>query len=92
MGKKLFIGNLPFSTTEDSLREKLSEFGTVTDLKIIIDRNTGRSRGFAFAEMDDEGAEKAMAFSGQAYEGRNIIIREARPMQERQPRGSFNQN
>lgn len=92
MAKKLYIGNLPWSTTEDSLRSKLSEFGTVESVRIITDRMSGRSKGFGFAEMssDEEGAAVIAAMDQQDYEGRTIIVREALPEGDRKPNGNRN--
>ena len=87
MGKRLYIGNLSFNTTEDGLRAALSEGGrTVTDVHIVTDRDTGRPRGFAFAEMasDADAAGAIEALDGKALDGRNLKVNEA---QERQPRG-----
>ena len=87
MGKRLYIGNLSFSTTEDGLRAALSEGGrTVTDIHIVTDRDTGRPRGFAFAEMNDEAEAQATidALDGTDLDGRTLTVNVAR---ERQPRG-----
>jgi len=81
---RLFIGNLPFKATEDELRDFFSSHGTVHSVSIISDKQTGRSRGFGFVEMDDEAAKAAMSeLDGKEFGGRNIRISEAR---ERQPR------
>jgi RNA recognition motif-containing protein len=61
MSKRIYVGNLPFSATEDELREKFSEFGEVESVNLISDRHTGQPRGFGFVEMGDEGADKAIA-------------------------------
>lgn len=86
MSKKIYIGNLSFQTTEDSLTAKLSEFGEVTSLRIITDRNTGRSKGFAFAEFaNGDDADKAIeAMNGQDHDGRDLRVNEA----EDRPRDS----
>jgi RNA recognition motif-containing protein len=81
---RLFIGNLPFKATEDELRNFFSVHGNVTSASIITDKQTNRSRGFGFVDMDDESAKAAMAeLDGKDFNGRNIRISEAR---ERQPR------
>lgn len=94
MGKKLFVGNLPYSTTDDTLKQKFAEIGPVKDLKVITDRTTGRSRGFAFVEMEnDADADTAMEkMNGMDFEGRALIVREARPQQERPQRQGFSNN
>lgn len=85
MGKKLYIGNLPYSATEQFLADRLSECGTVESAKIIIDRDSGRSKGFAFVEMStDAEAQKAISrFDGSDYEGRAMTVNEARPQAPR---------
>ena len=83
MAKKLYIGNLPFSATEDQVKEYFGQFGEILSVKIITDRTTGRSRGFCFVEM--ENAEQAMnELNGKDFSGRKLMINEAR---EREPRG-----
>src|SRR4051794_31957355 len=84
MSRKLFVGNLPYSVTSERLQEAFSQFGTVTSSKVIVDRETGRSRGFAFLEMetDDQGAAAMQAMNGSLLDGRSIAVREA---VERQP-------
>ena len=86
MSRKLFVGNLPYSVTSERLQEAFSQFGTVTSSKVIVDRETGRSRGFAFLEMetDDMGAAAMQAMNGALLDGRSIAVREA---VERQPGG-----
>jgi RNA recognition motif-containing protein len=85
MSSKLYVGNLPFSTTEEALTEAFSALGTVDSVKIITDRDTGRSKGFAFVEMsDEEGAQKAIeALNGSDFGGRSLKISEARPQEPR---------
>ncbi|MGA8185523.1 MAG: RNA-binding protein [Terriglobia bacterium] len=87
--KNLFVGNLPFTATEDELRDLFSAFGEVQQVRIMTDRDTGRSRGFAFVEMpDDEAAAKAVTdLNGKDFNGRPLTINEARPKPER--RGGF---
>jgi len=76
--KKLYVGNLPWSTTEDDLRQMFGEHGDVESVALITDRETGRSRGFAFVEMDTEGAEKAISeFNGKDMGGRALRVNEA---------------
>jgi len=83
--KKLYVGNLPFSTTEEDLRELFGQHGEVTSAKVITDRETGRSRGFAFVEMDANGAQEAMrALDGNQFGGRPLRVNEA---QERERGG-----
>src|SRR5213078_3852500 len=84
MSRKLFVGNLPYSVTSERLQEAFSQFGTVTSSKVIVDRESGRSRGFAFLEMetDDQGAAAMQAMNGSLLDGRSIAVREA---VERQP-------
>ncbi len=92
MGKKLYVGNLAFAATEQSINEKFSSFGTVESVKVITDRETGRSKGFAFVEMssDEEAQEAIEALNGQPFEGRNLTVNEAKPMEPRAPRaGGF---
>jgi len=84
--KKLYVGNLPFSATEDQLQEWLSQAGvTAAAINLIRDRFTGQSRGFAFVEINsDEDAERAVnALNGQNLGGRNLVVNEARPQTER---------
>ena len=81
MGRKLYVGNLPYSATESALSEKFSECGTVESVKVITDRDTGHSKGFGFIEMgSDSEAEAAIAkFNGVDYEGRAMRVNEAKP-------------
>jgi len=91
MGKKLYVGNLPFSATSQILTDSFSQCGTVESAKIITDRDTGRSKGFGFVEMSTE-AEAAAAiskFNGADYEGRPMTVNEAKPMVPRENRGGF---
>jgi len=83
MSKNLYVGNLSYDTTNDSLRAAFEEFGTVTDAKVITDRETGRSRGFGFVEMSDGGEEAIAALNGKELDGRTIVVNEARPRTER---------
>jgi cold-inducible RNA-binding protein len=90
--KNLYVGNLPFGTTETDLRDAFSVYGQVDTVNIVIDRETGRARGFAFVEMgDSDGAEKAIAaLNGADLGGRSIQVNEARPKTER-TRGNLGQ-
>lgn len=92
MAKKLYVGGLPYSTTEDSLKEAFSQAGTVETATVIIDKMSGRSKGFGFVEMaSEEDAQKAIElFDGKEFEGRTIKVNEARPMEARPPRRDFN--
>jgi hypothetical protein len=85
---KLYIGNLPFSATETDLREVFGAHGTVTDAIVMMDRVTGRSRGFGFITFSspEEGKAAIAALSGADMGGRNLTVNEARPMEERPPR------
>ena len=81
MGRKLYVGNLPFSATEEDITAKFSAVGTVESAKLITDRDTGRSRGFAFVEMSNiQEADRAIAgLNGADFEGRALNVNEARP-------------
>ena len=85
---KLFVGNLPFSATENEIRDAFEAHGEVSDVAVITDRETGRPRGFAFVEMSDSGQANAAieALNGQDFGGRSINVNEARPREDR-PRG-----
>lgn len=90
MAKKLYVGGLPYATTEDELREAFSQAGAVESATIIMDRMTGRSKGFGFVEMsNDEDAQKGIdLWNGKDFGGRTLTVNEARPMEER-PRNNF---
>jgi len=93
MAKKLYVGGLPYSTTQDALKEAFSAAGNVTSATIITDRMSGRSKGFGFVEFDndDEAAKAIEMFNGKDFGGRKIIVNEARPLEARPPRrGGFN--
>ena len=78
MAKKLYVGNLPFSATEDEVRELFSRHGSVNSVALINDRETGRPRGFGFVEMDDQGASSAIsALDGKDFGGRSLRVSEA---------------
>ncbi len=87
MNKKLYVGQVPFSTTDEELKEAFAPFGAVESCKIIIDRATNRSKGFGFVEMaTEEDAKKAIAeMNGREFQGRNMVVTEARPPEERKP-------
>ncbi|MBS3779724.1 MAG: RNA-binding protein [Desulfovermiculus sp.] len=80
MIKKMYVGNLAFQSTEDDIQELFSQFGEVKSVNLITDRETGRSRGFAFVEMPENEADAAMqSLDGTSFEGRNLKVNEARP-------------
>ena len=85
MGKKLYVGNLPYQTTEGDLEQLFGEMGAVDSVRIITDRETGRNRGFGFIEMNsDEDADKAIEkFNQYELEGRALTVNEARPREDR---------
>lgn len=89
MGNKLYVGNLPFSATDDSLREMFGQAGQVESAKIIMDRDTGRSKGFGFVEMstEQEASEAINKFNGAQLDGRSLTVNEARPMAPRDSGG-----
>ncbi len=86
MEKRLYIGGIPYSSTEEDLQTAFSEAGNVTFVKIIIDKMTNRSKGFGFVEMEtEEGAQKAIEmFDGKEFAGRTIKVNEAKPMETRE--------
>jgi RNA recognition motif-containing protein len=85
MGNKLYVGNLAYSVRDESLHEAFSQFGAVTSAKVMMDRDTGRSKGFGFVEMGSDAEAQAAinGMNGQALEGRAIVVNEARPREER---------
>ena len=88
----IYVGNVAYTATEEQLRELFEEFGEVTEVKIIIDKLSGRSRGFAFVEMisDDEGRTAITEVNGKQLEGRTLTVNEARPREDkRAPRRNF---
>ena len=88
MSKNLYVGNLPFRTTADDLREAFGQFGEVTRAQVVTDRETGQSRGFGFVEMTD-GAEQAIDnLNGALFQGRTLTVNEARPREERPRAGA----
>ncbi len=94
MAKKLYVGGIPYSTTDQTLRDAFSKAGTVVSATIIMDKMSGRSKGFGFVEMSsDEEAQAAIdMYHGKDFEGRTLTVNEARPMEARPPRaaGGFN--
>jgi len=88
MGNKLYVGNLPYSFRDDDLQQAFAAHGTVTSAKVMMERDTGRSKGFGFVEMgsDAEAQTAINAMNGQQYGGRGIVVNEARPMEPRPPR------
>jgi len=87
MAKSIYVGNLPWSATEEDVRDAFANYGEVKSVKLVEDRETGRPRGFGFVEMDDQAALAAIeALDGADFGGRNIKVNEARPRAERAPR------
>ncbi len=87
MAKKLYVGNLSWGATSDSLKTTFSQAGTVVSANVITDKMTGRSRGFGFVEMEDADASAAIdMFNGKEIDGRKLTVNEAKPMAERPPR------
>ena len=91
MSKKLYVGNLSYNTTSDQLRDLFSQYGAVEKADVLMDRMSGRSRGFGFVEMtnDDEALKAVETLNGQDFEGRKLVVNEARPLADRPPRRSF---
>jgi hypothetical protein len=83
MSKKLYVGNISFQTTNEDLMQAFGQYGTVTSAQVVTDRETGRSRGFAFVEMSDGGDEAVNAMNGAQLGGRTLTVNEARPREER---------
>lgn len=83
MAKNLYVGNLPYQTTADDLREAFSKFGVVARAQVISDRETGRSRGFGFVEMDSGAEEAVQGMNGAQFQGRTLTVNEARPREPR---------
>jgi RNA recognition motif-containing protein len=81
--KKIYVGNLPFSATEDEIRQLFAQHGTVSSVALITDRDTGAPRGFGFVEMDDGGDEAINALSNHELGGRNLKVNEAKPREQR---------
>ena len=87
MSKSIYVGNLPWSATEEDVQGLFSAHGNVLSVKLVTDRETGRARGFGFVEMEDEGASAAVeALDNSSFGGRTLRVNEARPKAPRQPR------
>ena len=92
MGNKLYVGNLPYSVRDGDLEQAFSAFGAVSSAKVMMERDTGRSKGFGFVEMGSDAEAQAAieGMNGQSLGGRNVVVNEARPMEPRPPRtGGF---
>jgi len=92
MAKRLYVGGLSYNTTDDTLKSGFEKAGTVESANVIVDKMTGRSKGFGFVEMSsDAEAESAIQmFNGKEFDGRTVTVNEAKPMGERPPRRDFN--
>lgn len=92
MAKKLYVGNLPYSVRDESLRAAFEQYGAIASATVIMDRASGRSKGFGFVEFEnDADADAAVAaMNGTELEGRQLVVNEARPMEERPPRRDRN--
>ena len=88
MGNKLYVGNLPYSVRDGDLEQSFGQFGSVTSAKVMMERDTGRSKGFGFVEMasDAEAQAAISGMNGQPLGGRSLVVNEARPMEPRPPR------
>ena len=88
MAQKLYVGNLPYNVSDDSLKDLFAQAGTVASAQVIVDRMSGRSKGFGFVEMGSDAEAQAAIdmFNGKEHEGRNLTVNEARPKVDR-PRG-----
>ena len=90
MSKKLYVGNLPFSATEDEVRELFAQYGTVTSVSLITDRDTGNPRGFGFVEMEEGADEAISSLNNHEMGSRNLRVNEAKPREEgRRPRSRW---
>ena len=92
MGNKLYVGNLPYTVRDEDLQQSFGQFGAVTSAKVMMERDTGRSKGFGFVEMasDAEAQAAITGMNGQSLGGRSVVVNEARPMEARPPRtGGF---
>ena len=94
MGNKLYVGNLAYSVRDESLHDAFSQFGTVNSAKVMMDRETGRSKGFGFVEMgsDAEAQSAINGMNGQALEGRAIVVNLARPREDNRGSGGYSAN
>ncbi len=88
MGNKLYVGNLPYSFRDEDMQQAFSQFGSVSSAKVMMERDTGRSKGFVFVEMgsDAEAQAAIKGMNGQSFGGRDLVVNEARPMEPRPPR------
>ena len=88
MGNKLYVGNLPYSFRDEDLQQTFSQYGSVSSAKVMMERDTGRSKGFGFVEMgsDAEAQSAIQGVHGQSFGGRDLVVNEARPMEARPPR------
>ncbi|MBU6501812.1 MAG: RNA-binding protein [Burkholderiales bacterium] len=88
MGNKLYVGNLPYSFRDEDMQQAFSQFGSVSSAKVMMERDTGRSKGFGFVEMgsDAEAQAAIKGMNGQSVGGRDLVVNEARPMEPRPPR------
>ncbi len=92
MGKKLYVGNLPYGVRDEDLGQSFAQYGEVTSAKVMMERDTGRSKGFGFVEMGSDAEAQAAieGMNGQSLGGRSLVVNEARPMEPRPPRsGGF---
>ena len=88
MGNKLYVGNLPYTFRDEDMQQAFSQFGSVSSAKVMMERDTGRSKGFGFVEMgsDAEAQAAIKGMNGQSFGGRDLVVNEARPMEPRPPR------
>jgi RNA recognition motif-containing protein len=88
MGNKLYVGNLPYTVRDEDLQQSFSEYGSVNSAKVMMERDTGRSKGFGFVEMSSDAEAQAAisGMNGQSLGGRSVTVNEARPMEARPPR------
>ncbi|MGC4367329.1 RNA recognition motif domain-containing protein [Hydrogenophaga sp. R2] len=88
MGNKLYVGNLPYSVRDEDLNQAFGQFGSVNSAKVMMERDTGRSKGFGFVEMGSDAEAQAAieGMNGQSLGGRSLVVNEARPMEARPPR------
>jgi RNA recognition motif-containing protein len=92
MSNKLYVGNLSYAVRDDDLQQRFAEYGTVESAKVMMDRDSGRSKGFGFVQMStaDQAQAAIRGLHGQSMDGRNLVVNEARPMEARAPRsGGF---
>ncbi len=94
MSKRLYVGGLPYRTTEEELKDAFAQIGEVTSASIITDKMSGRSRGFGFVEMaNDDEADKAIeSWNGKDFNGRTLVVNEAKPMGDKPPRRNFDRD